>query len=111
MINFWSINSMWALAGAGAAVLLEYLYRTMPGSFWSFWWVIVPVNVLISYSVYRLVTTPGASLVDAFIVWSFSTVTLRVVITIFLLDDVVRPGTWVALGLLICARCAQSFIR
>lgn len=110
MINFWSWTSLLALAGAGTAVTLEYLYRTH-SSFWSLWWAVIPANVLISWTVFKLVTTPGASLIDAFIVWSFSTVTLRVVITMFLLDDVIRPGTWAALMLLIAARCAQQFWR
>lgn len=112
MLAFWHMSSLWAFAGAAAAVLLEYLYRSMPASsFWNLWWAVIPANILISYTVYRLVTTPGATLIDAFIVWSFSTIALRVVVTIFLLDDIVRPGTWVALGLLLVARCAQTFWR
>ncbi len=110
VISFWSMPSIYAFTGAGVAVLLEYLYRTTT-SFWSLWWVVVPANVVISFVVYRLVTTPGATLIDAFVVWSFSTVALRVVVTIFLLDDVVRPGTWAALVLLLAARCAQQFWR
>lgn len=107
-LAFWQMSSLWAFGGAAAAVWLEYLFR-QGQSFWSLWWAVIPANILISYTVYKLVTAPGASLIDAFIVWSFSTIALRVVVTIFLLDDVVRPGTWAALGLLFAARLTQSF--
>ena len=111
MINFWNVSAMWAFAGAGAAVMLEFIYRKLPGPFWSFWWAVIPANVLISYTVYKLVTTPGATLIDAFIVWSFSTICLRVVVTIFFLNDTVHTGTWMALAFLLAARLTQTFWR
>lgn len=109
----WFLNTtaLWAMTGAGIAVALEYTYRIHTGSFLSMLWWVLPANVLISYTVYRLVTAPHTTLIDAFIYWSFSTVVARVFVSVALLDDPVKAGTWVALGLLICARCAQQFIR
>lgn len=106
-----NITAFWAMAGAGIAVALEYSYRVHAGSFLSMLWWVLPANVAISYTVYRLVTSPNTTLIDAFIYWSLSTVSARVFVTVALLGDPVKTGTWVALGLLICARCAQQFIR
>lgn len=97
----------WAMVGAAVAVTLEYLYRVWPGSFWSMMWWVLPANVLISYTVYRLVTAPNTSLIDAFIVWTFSTIGLRVLVSVFLLGDPVKHGTWFALALVVMARIAQ----
>lgn len=102
-----SAASWWAFGGASIAILCEYLYRVLPGSWWDYVWAWVPLQCAIGYCVYRLVTTPGTSLVDAFVVWTFSTIVLRVIVTIGLLGDPVKPGTWAALGLVFLARIAQ----
>ena len=68
----------------------------------------VPIQMAIGYAVYRLVTIPQTSLLDAFVVFAFSTTTMRVFVTVVLLHDTVRTGTWLALGLVILARIVQS---
>lgn len=101
----------WGLAAAVPAVGLEVLYRYMLAHnipYLSYIWIMVPSSLLISYSIYRLVTYPATSLLDAFIVWAFSTTFLRVIATLAL-GDVVKGGTWFALALLIMARVAQAF--
>ena len=90
------------------AVLAEYLYRTLPGPWHHYLYIWVPMQLAIGYSIYRLVTIPQTTLMDAFIVWAFSTTFLRVVVTVFLLGDRVKEGTWFALSLLILARVAQA---
>ena len=97
----------WGLTAAIPAVLAEYLYRTLPGPWWTYLYLWIPLQLAIGYSIYRLVTIPQTSLLDAFIVWAFSTTFMRIIVTVLLLHDTVRVGTWVALGLLICARIAQ----
>jgi len=42
-------------------------------------------------------------------VWALSTTALRVMVSVFLLIDFVKPGTWFALCLLVLARVAQTF--
>jgi hypothetical protein len=99
---------VWGLLAAVPAVLAEYLYRTLPGPWWHWLWIWAPLQLSIGYCVYRLVTTPNQTLMDAFVVWAFSTTALRVAITVLLLGDAVKPGTWFALGLLVMARIAQT---
>mgnify|MGYP001561241431 FL=1 len=100
--------TLWGLTAAIPAVLAEYLYRTLPGPWWHYLYLWVPISLGISYSIYRLVTIPQTSLLDAFVVWAFSTTFLRVVVTVFLLRDTVKEGTWFALALLVLARVAQA---
>lgn len=104
--------ALWGLVAAVPAVTNEYLYRRLDadGGSWLDWWYIwLPSQLLISYAIWRLVTIPDTSLLDAFIIWAFSTTMLRVFITVFMLGDPVKGGTWFALGLLIMARIAQAF--
>ena len=69
----------------------------------------LPLQMAIGYSVYRLVTIPQTSLLDAFIVFAVSTTAMRVFLTVVVLHDVVRTGTWLALALVILARITQAF--
>lgn len=101
--------TFWGLAAAVPAVTAEYLYRTLPGPWWHYIYLWVPMQLAIGYCIYRLVSIPQTSLLDAFIVWAFSTTVMRVFITVVLLGDSVKPGTWFALGLLIMARIAQAY--
>ena len=99
----------WGLAAAVPAGLAEYLYRTLPGPWWQYLHIWIVLQMSIGYSIYRLVTIPQTTLLDAFIVWAFSTTFMRIFLTVALLHDPVKGGTWFALGLLIMARIAQSF--
>ena len=101
--------TLWGLGAAIPAVLAEYLYRTLPGPWHHYLYLWVPLQMGIGYSVYRLVTIPHTSLLDAFIVFAFSTTAMRVFLTVVVLGDVVRMGTWFALGLVILARMMQAF--
>lgn len=100
--------TLWGLTAAVPAVLAEYLYRVLPGQWYQYLYLWVPISLSISYAIYRLVTLPQTSLLDAFVVWAFSTTFLRVIVTLFLLHDRVKEGTWFALALLILARVAQA---
>lgn len=97
----------WAMGAAVPAVTLEYLYRTMPGTYAENFLYFLPLQVVISYCIYQLVRQPGTSLVDAFVVWALCTTFLRVAVTVGVLHDQVKFGTWLALGLLILARVSQ----
>lgn len=101
--------TLWGLAAAVPAVLAEYLYRTIQGPWWHYLWAWVPVQTAIGYAVYRLVTIPHTSLIDAFVVFAFSTTALRIFVTVVVLGDPVKGGTWFALALLMLARIAQTF--
>jgi hypothetical protein len=104
-----SAATLWGLAAAVPAVLAEYLYRTLPGPWWTYLYLWVPIQLTIGYCIYRLVSIPNTALMDAFVVWAFSTTLMRVFISLLILRDNVKGGTWFALGLLVMARVAQSF--
>lgn len=103
---------VWGLMAGVPAISNEYLYRVLAargGSFFDLWWVFLPSQLLIGYSVWRLVTVPTLTLLDAFVVWALCTTVLRVLVSVLLLHDMVKPGTWFALGLLVMARIAQAY--
>ena len=97
------------MGAALPAVTAEYLYRTVEGPWWKYLWLWTPLQLAIGYCVYRLVTIPQTSLLDAFVVFAFSTTALRVFVTVAVLGDPVKGGTWFALALLILARVAQTW--
>jgi hypothetical protein len=101
--------TIWGLGAALPAVLAEYLYRTIEGPWIKYLWLWLILQTAIGYCVYRLVTIPSVSLIDSFIVFAFSTTALRVFVTVVILGDPVKGGTWFALALLIMARIAQTF--
>ena len=110
--------TLWALVAAVPAVAAEILYRALPAedsvSGWlRYIWLWVPMQCTIGFAIFKLVkaqqATVGTSLLDAFVVWAFSTTLIRVAATVFILGDTVKSGTWFALGLLLMARVAQTF--
>lgn len=101
--------SFWAIFAAIPAVANEFLYRWLPGPWWKYLYIWTPMQLLISYGVYRLVTMQHTSLIDAFIVWALATTAMRVLVSVAILGDEIKGGTWFALGLLIMAKVAQTF--
>lgn len=103
---------LWGLLAAIPAVLAEYLYKTWPTE-WPWWYGLplwLPLQLGIGYCIYRLVTDAStATLLDAFIMWAFATTFMRVFVSVFVLGETVKGGTWFALGLLIMAKIAQTF--
>lgn len=103
---------LWGLSAAIPAVLAEYLYRTWPAGtpWWHGLWMWVPLQLSIGYCIYRLVTdTNTSSLLDAFVIWAFATTFMRVFVSVVVLGETVKGGTWFALGLLVMAKIAQSW--
>lgn len=101
---------LWGLVAAIPAVALEWGYRVYPGESWfDHWYLWLLPTPIISYGIYNLVRLPNTSLIDAFVIWAFSTTAMRVFVSTVLLGDNVKGGTWFALGLLIMARIAQTF--
>ena len=102
----------WGLCAAAPAVLAEYLYRTWPID--RPWWhglpMWIPIQLAIGYCIYRLVTDSSTNtLLDAFVVWAFATTAMRVCVSVLVLGETVKGGTWFALGLLVMAKIAQAF--
>lgn len=101
---------IWGLGAGVPAVLAEYLYRTLPGPWVAYLWVYLPIQLLIGYSIYRLVTMPGTTLLDAMIVFAFATAGLRLAVTLYL-GDQVKAATWVAFGLVLLANFVKTYWR
>jgi hypothetical protein len=110
-----SPSAYYSLAAAVFAVVAEYLYRVLPGTDGSFngWlkyiWIWIPFQLAIGFFIYKLVNIPNTTLLDAFIVWAFATTFMRVLLTVFVLGDTVKGGTWMALALLVLANVAKTF--
>lgn len=100
--------AMWGVAAAVPAVVLEYLYRVLPGSWFHYMWAFAPLQLFLSYCICQLVRAPGATLLDAFIVWALCTTGMRVAISVLMLGESIKGGTWFALALIILARVAQT---
>jgi type IV secretory pathway VirB6-like protein len=109
--TFLSPMALWGLGAAIPAVLAEYIYRIWPDD--KPWihglplWIVL--QLAIGYCIFRLVSAPGNTLLDAFVIWAFSTTFMRVAVSVFVLGETVKGGTWFALGLLIMAKIAQSW--
>lgn len=102
-----SAPAFWGLVAGITAVTAEYLYRTLPGPWASHLYLWVPMQLLIGYSIFRLVNAPGVSLLDALVVFTFSTALARVCVSLFLLREDVAAATWAAFALLMAARIVQ----
>lgn len=107
----YSPAALWGLLAAVPAVGAEWIYRKMPADMP--WWHLlplwIPIQLAIGYCIYRLVTIPNTTLLDAFVIWAFSTTFMRVFVSVVMLGDSIKGGTWFALGLLFMARVAQTF--
>jgi hypothetical protein len=110
-MSFLSPATVWGLAAAFPAVLAELCYRKWPVE-WPWWYGLpawIPMQLAIGYCIFRLVSVPSTTLLDAFVVWAFSTTAMRVAVSTLILGETIKGGTLFALGLLIMARIAQSF--
>ena len=101
--------TLWGLIAAVPAVAAEVLYRKLSGPWHHYLYLWVPIALVVSYSICRLVRLPSTTLLDAFVVWAFSTTFMRVVVSLTILGDTIKGGTWFALALLILARVAQTY--
>lgn len=111
MHGIFSITTLWTLAAAFVAVGLEYLYKTLPGTWSDYLWIWVPSSVFISYSIHKLVTLPSTPLIGALVMWSFATIVTRTLVSAVILREHIAPGVWCAVGLIFLARILQNTWR
>ncbi len=87
--------AIWAVLAAIFAVGQEILFKRgwdWPGH----WWVFIPMAIVISFSIYKLVTN-GPTLLVAIVTFSLSTLLLRSLASQFLLGEPLARGNLVAL--------------
>jgi hypothetical protein len=104
-------TTLWSIAAAIPVLITEYLFRTQTGGWLANLHYYLPLQMAVSYCVYRLVTEPDTSLVEAFVAWAVCTTIGRVILSTLVLHDDIKAGTWFALGLILMAKVAQSFWR
>lgn len=104
--------AVWGLGAAVPAVVAEYLYKIWPRD-WPWWWGLplwIPLQLAIGYCIFRLVRDQStATLIDAFVLWAFATTFMRVFVSVVVLEETIKSGTWFALGLIVMAKIAQTF--
>lgn len=102
---------VWGLFAAVPAVTAEYLYRTLKGPWLSYLPIWIPLQLAVGYGIYRMLNTPNTNLLEAFVVWSFCVLSMRVFVSQVLLQETVNTGTWVALGLMVLAKLVNVYWR
>ena len=111
LMLFLTPSTMWALLAAFPAVGAEWAYKKWPLD-WPWWYGLplwIPLQMAIGYCIFKLVSEPTNTLLDAFVIWSFSTTAMRVAVSVLILNESIKGGTWFALGLLVMAKIAQTF--
>ena len=99
----------WGLFAAVPAVTAEYLYKTVQGPWHHHLYMWIPLQLAVGFGIYRMVNVPSTNLLEAFVVWSFCVLAMRVGVSQFLLEETVRTGTWVALGLMVVAKLVNVY--
>jgi hypothetical protein len=101
------VTYVFGFIAAVAAVYAEWLYLVSP-SFWT-WRImasLVTIQPIIAYAIFRLVKA-SPNLIAAIVIFSFSTLLLRIFVTLVVQGKHVSAGTWVALSLLVVAQFAR----
>jgi hypothetical protein len=89
------LYAFWAFLAATFAVTAEVLYKK--GFAWGdYWWLFVPMAVVINYAVFRTVMG-GPTLLLSIVAFSLSTLVLRSLASQFLLGEPLAKGNLVAL--------------
>ena len=102
---------IWGLGAGIPAVVAEYLYRTLPGPWLSHLYIWLPIQLLIGYSIYRLVNAPGVTLLDSLVVFALCTAAFRILVSLALLGETIKTGTWIAVGLIVAANFVKIYWR
>jgi len=92
------------------AVCIETAYRKFDYSFHEFLPVVIPVAVVLSYFIYRLITSLD-QFMEIAIIMPFTSLTLRLLSSIILLKEIPTPKVILALVLMIGAQSIRLLWR
>lgn len=96
----------YAMVAALSVAASETVFVQTP-SWWARAWLFIPLAIVTNVAIYRLVhATP--TLLDAFVVFSFATMALRIGSSVLILQQPVSVGTWAAVGLIALAKVVQG---
>ena len=95
--------SPWPWLGGCAAVLMETWFRTHREIPYLWQWPAIPLAFVVNYAVYRIMRSAD-SLLAGFVLFGAVTLGLRIVVSLWLLGELVTWRTWVALALLTTAK-------
>ena len=96
----------WGVIGGIIAVSIEALF-TLRLPYVKLLPFVIPAAVAINYTVYRIILA-SPSLVSAFIVFGFTTATLRVIASLAM-SQKIGIGTWFGLGLMLMANVTRHW--
>lgn len=103
------MNYLWAYIGALSVTLCETQFVS-DGGYWPRAWLFVPWGCVTNWLIYKLVTS-SPSLLDALVVFSMSTLSLRILFSVFWLRQDIAPGTWVGVALIFTANIIRHVWR
>ena len=92
---------MWAFLASSVAIANEFLYRTISHPWHTYLWYWIPAQLVVGYSIYKLVTSSD-SLISATIFFALTSTVLRMGVAIYL-GDKISTATWVAFSLVAIA--------
>lgn len=99
--------TLWAVCGGVSAITLEWAYRRWPERAWVDFWPLLPLALVINYSVWRIMQD-APTLLEGFIVFGVTTALLRVAVSTCLLGEGLTWQTLVAVGFLLAAKLVQT---
>jgi len=100
---------IYALGAAASVTLCETLFAASP-EYVSRLWLFAPLAVLTNWLIFRLVHA-SPTLLDSLILFSFGTMVLRILSTLFILRQTVTPGAWLGVALILAANVARAVWR
>ena len=93
-----------------SAVVLEIWFRHTEYTFWQILPVIVPIQILIGYSVFKVVYNV-VQFIDIAIIFPLATITCRTLAGIFVFKESISIATIAALALVLSANILRGFFR
>ncbi len=94
-----------AIIAGVMATSLEMMYKNSK-SFTSILWIVMPIQTLMSYCLFRLIHASGG-IMEAFVLFSITTLTLRLAIRLLSAQEI-GFNLWVAYGLIVVAQVVKN---
>ena len=99
----------WGLLSSAAVLFLEFQFRR--GLLWlpNVWW-IVPLNILIGFSVYQMFRH-GTDWLHTVVLFGAVNTAARILLAFFVLHEPTTPGAYLTAGILVVGVLARLFVH